>query len=68
MNEYRENPDTCAALRRPILDSLTSSGLTEDCPFDEGTEGLTEANVEEIPQPQFDAYVSRLYAYLQVQR
>ena len=43
-----------------------SSGLTEDCPFDEGTEGLTEDSVEEIPQPQFDAYVSRLYAYLQV--
>jgi len=35
VNEYRESPDVSSSLRRPILDTLTTSGLTEDCPFDE---------------------------------
>ena len=35
VNDYREAPDVSSSLRRPILDALTTSGLTDDCPFDE---------------------------------
>ena len=53
--------------RRPILDCLTTSGLMEDCPFDEGgTLELTEETVDKIDSAVFEAYVAKLYQYLQV--
>jgi magnesium chelatase subunit H len=40
----------------------------EDCPFEEaeGSEALTEETVEGIEDAVFEAYVGRLYRYLQV--
>lgn len=40
--EYRENPKTSDVLKGPILELLASSGLQEDCPFDEAAAAAAE--------------------------
>ncbi len=36
LTEYREDPAPSSPLKGPILDALSTSGLYEDCPFEEG--------------------------------
>lgn len=73
--EYRESPESAFAYRVPIVEQLGSAGLQKDCPFisdgnskghDSGTAlELTAENVDSIETSEFDAYVSKLYFYLQ---
>ena len=75
--EYREGGEGAAVLRVPIVEQLAVSGLQNDCPYvvggkGEGGEGeepapfeLTADNVDGIETKDFDAYVSKLYVYLQ---
>ena len=67
--EYREGGDGVAAFRVPIVEQLRSSGLQSDCPYICATSAqpieLTSENVEAVEDGAFDAYVSKLYFYLQ---
>jgi magnesium chelatase subunit H len=72
--EYREQPETNEALKAPILELLASSGLHEDCPFDEAAAAagerrlLAAEDADAIDTPAFTQYASRVYQYLQVSR
>ncbi len=77
--EYRESPESAFAYRVPIVEQLSSAGLQKDCPFipsansasgsassaEEEVLELTSDNVDSIETTEFDAYVSKLYFYLQ---
>ncbi|CAL8470018.1 g9560 [Coccomyxa elongata] len=71
--EYREDPAKNAALKVPIVENLTASGLQEDCPFlaassadNSRPEYLTAETVEAIDTEAFAEYAGRLNQYLQV--
>lgn len=72
--EYREQPETNEALKGPILELLASSGLQEDCPFDEAAAAagerrlLAAEDADAIDTPAFTQYASRVYQYLQASR
>lgn len=66
--EYREGGEGADALRVPIVELLSSSGLDQDCPFLDGSgaaQQLSGDNVDAIESEAFKQYASRLYLYLQ---
>lgn len=68
ISEYREDPAKNRSLRPAIVGALASGGIQADCPFREGDppEFLSEDTVMDVPEEEFDAYMTRLYQYLAV--
>lgn len=65
--EVRESPATSAALRAPVVELLSATGLQEDCPFDPVTKRqLAPEEAESIEDAVFAEYAGRLYTYLLV--
>ena len=66
--ETREAPETSAALREPIIELLSSSGLDSDCPFvdaDGNAVTLDAAAAAALDDDTFQGYAFKLYGYLQ---
>lgn len=63
--EYRQDGGNSLALRRPIVQLLSSTGIENDCPFP-GEQPLLEETVEdEVSEEAFSSYVDVVYLYLQ---
>ncbi|MBD1910253.1 MULTISPECIES: magnesium chelatase subunit H [unclassified Leptolyngbya] len=67
--EYREDPETNAALKEAIAKKILDTGLEADCPFEEsrhlGIE-FTPENLRMFSAEVFNRYLLKLYEYLQV--
>lgn len=68
LQEYRDDPASNSSLKEAIVSGIRRCGLEKDCPFvKKGPDGataveeLTEDNVAEVPQDDFEEYCSKVY-------
>ncbi len=67
--EYREDPDKNDALKEPICKTIAEAGLEADCPLESARKlgiEFTPENVRLFSKDVFNAYLVKLYEYLQV--
>ncbi|QDZ18489.1 subunit H of magnesium-chelatase [Chloropicon primus] len=66
VGDYREDPASNAVLKETIVDTIAAAGLFTDCPYTDERPKITPADLGEISDSDFLAYVDRLFTYLKV--
>jgi magnesium chelatase subunit H len=69
ISEYRENPEKNYALKEAICKKIVDTGLDADCLFEDAKRlgiAFTPENIRMFSQHAFNAYLVKLYEYLQV--